>query len=102
MVVMIVFPRPFPSSVFAASHIESTRRRTSGLGGVGIRMRTVHRRALILLRLRAVHELVVAVFLVFLGFVVGLGIACPLLYGPARRLRVVPAHVHLLALVPSH
>lgn len=106
---MVVVPRPFPSSVVAARHIEGAGRRTSGLGGVGIRMRTVHSRALILrvLSLRAVHELVVAVFQVFLRFVMRLGVASPLLHGATRcllvcHLRVVPAHVHLLALVPSH
>lgn len=109
LVAMVVVPRPFPSTVLAAGHIEGVRRRSSGLGGVWIRVCTVHGRTLILgvLRLRAVQVLLVAMFLIFFVFVMRFGVAGPLLHGTARRLLVwhlciVPAHVHLLARVPSH
>ena len=90
LVAMVVVPRPFPSSVFAAGHIEGVRRRSSGLGGVWIRVCAVYGRALILgvLRLRAVRELVVAMFLKFFVFVILFGVAGPLLHGASRRLLV--------------
>lgn len=90
LVAVIVVPRPFPSSVVAAGHIEGVRRRSSGLGRVWIRVCAVHRRALILrvLRLHAVRELVAAVFLIFLVFVMRFGVAGPLLHRSARRLLV--------------
>lgn len=87
---MVVVPRPFPSSVLAAGHKERVRRRSSGLGGVWIRVCAMHGRALILgvLRLRAVQELVVAMFLIFFVFVMRFRVAGPLLHGTARRLLV--------------
>ena len=70
LVAMVVVPRPFPSSVLAAGQIEGVGRRSSGLGSVWIRVCTVHGRTLILgvLRLRAVRELVVAMFMIIFLF----------------------------------
>lgn len=76
----------------AACHEEGARRRASGLVSSLIRMRTMPRLALILrmLRLRsAVQKLIAAMLLVFLGFVMLLGVAGSLLHGPARVLLVL-------------
>ena len=107
LVAVIVVPRPFPSGVVAAGHIEGVRSRSSGLGGVLIRVSAVHRRALILPVLRAaVQELVGSMFLILFVFIM-FGVAGPLLHGPSRRLLVwhlwiVPTHLHLFALIPRH
>lgn len=92
LVAMVIISRPLSSSMVAACHVEGARRRASGLVSSLICMRTMPGLALILrmLRLRsAVQKLIVAMLLVFLGFVMLLGVAGSLLHGPARVLLVL-------------
>ena len=110
LIAMIVVSGCLAGGMITAWHItELIRRRSSGLRSTGIRMRTMHHWALGLrmLRLRTVKVLVVAVLWVLLCFIMGLVVASTLLHGATRcllvlHLGVIPAHMHLLALVPRH